>query len=439
MKSVSLRWKVLAGACCLLFAQHAGAAVPTVVMSGADTAFVFTCSLAVLLMTLPGLALYYGGLAQTKNVLSVLMQVFSVAALMSLLFAIYGYSLAFSDGGGLQTFIGGIDKLFLRNITTDSLVGTLPEYLYVLFMMLFAAITPCLIAGSFAERIKFSAVMIFMAIWLTIDYIPLAHMAWGGGWILNWTDQDFAGGNVVHVNAGIAALIGALLIGPRRGFGHAILPPHNMTMTLTGGCLLWVGWFGFCGGCALAANGYSMLVVLNTMLASCAGAICWLLIEWKLQRKPSLLGAITGAIAGLVAITPACGYVGPMGAIALGFIISPICMYAVIRLKARMKLDDAFDVFAIHGIGGIVGGVLTPVFALPWLGGQGFIEGRSFIEQLGVNVASMLFCIVWAAVASGIAYKAAALLCGGLRVDDEQEIDGLDLSSHGEVGYRTVN
>ena len=424
----------------LLFGSVAALAneAPPAINSG-DTAFIALCSLVVLLMTLPGLALFYGGMARTKNVLSILMQVFCTASLMSVLFAVYGYSLTFTDGGALQSVVGGLDKLFMVGITKDSVVGTNPEYLYFLFMLLFAAITPAIIVGAFAERMKFAAVMVFMAVWLTINYIPMAHMAWGGGWVFDLGVQDFAGGNVVHLNVGIAALVGAWLLGRRRGFGTATLAPHNMTMTLTGGSLLWVGWLGFCGGCALAASGFAMLVMVNTMLASCAGALAWMLVEWQHKGRPSLFGAVSGAIAGLVAITPACGYVGPMGAILLGLIAGPVCVWSVDKLKPMIGLDDAFDVFGVHGVAGILGGLLTPVFALTAIGGQGFPEGRGLFDQLLVNGGAILFSICFSGVTSLVAFKVAAALCGGLRVDEEAEVDGLDLSAHGEVGYKYSN
>lgn len=426
----------------ILFASSSGAvraSEDAPMLNSGDTAFVVTCSLVVLLMTLPGLALFYGGLARSKNVLSVLMQVFSVASLMSVLFAIYGYSLTFTSGGEWQAWIGGFDKLFLRGVGPQSLQGTIPELLYFLFMMLFAAITPAIIVGGSAERMKFSAVLVFMAIWLTINYIPMAHMAWGGGWVFDLGVQDFAGGNVVHVNVGIASLVGAYLLGRRRGFGTSALAPHNMTMTMTGGSMLWVGWLGFCGGCALMANGFAVLVIVNTMLASAAGALGWLFAEWRHRGKPSMLGGVSGAIAGLVAVTPACGFVGPMGAIMLGFIVAPICLWAVEKLKPRLGLDDAFDVFGVHGVGGIIGGVLTPIFALTSLGGLGFTGGRNLVDQMLVNGGVLLFSIAFSAITSWIAYKLASLVCSGLRVDEEQEIDGLDLSSHGEVGYKHSN
>lgn len=387
-------------------------------------------------MTLPGLALFYAGLARVKNVLSVLTQVFAVASLICVLWAIYGYSLAFSDGGERQAYIGGVSKLFLAGVTPDSAQGTIPELLYFLFMMMFAAITPTIIVGGFAERMKFSAVLVFMAVWFTINYVPMAHMAWGGGWVFDWKSQDFAGGNVVHINAGIAALVAAWMVGPRRGLHTTAMAPHNMTMTMTGGSLLWVGWLGFCGGCALLANGFAMLVIVNTMLAGAAGAVSWMFIEWMHRGKPSLLGIVTGAVAGLVAITPACGFVGPMGALAIGAIASPCCIWAVERLKPALGLDDSFDVFGVHGVGGIVGGLLTTLFALPALGGTGLPEARDFGEQMLVQVGAIGFSIVFCLVTSYIALIVASLCCRGLRVDEDKEVEGLDTSEHGETGYK---
>lgn len=387
-------------------------------------------------MTIPGLALFYGGLARTKNVLSVLMQVFTVTALMAVLWAVFGYSLAFSDGGSANAFIGGFDKVFLAGVTVDSLQGSIPEVLFFLFMLLFAAITPAIIVGAFAERMKFAAVLVFMVLWFTINYVPMAHMGWGGGWVFEMGPQDFAGGNVVHINVGIAALVGAWMVGARKGVGTSAMAPHNMTMTMTGGSLLWVGWLAFCGGCALAANGFAMWVVVNTMLGAAAGTVAWVLMEWQHRGKPSMLGAVSGAIAGLVAITPACGFVGPMGALVVGALASPICMWAVEKLKPMIGLDDSFDVFGVHGVGGIVGGVLTPVFALPMLGGLGFAEGRDLASQMPVQLLAIGFSIVYAAVSSYIAFKVAAVVCGGLRVDEDEEVEGLDLTSHGEPGYK---
>lgn len=416
-----------------LWAQGAAEA-PT--LNAGDTAFIFACTIAVWLMTIPGLALFYGGLARTKNVLSILMQVFTGASLVALLWALYGYSLTFADGGSMQSVLGGLDKLFLKGVTQDALTGTIPELLYFFFMLLFAAITPVIIVGAFAERIKFSALLVFIAIWFTINYVPMAHMAWGGGWVFNLGPQDFAGGNVVHVNVGIAALVGAWLVGARKGVGTSAMAPHNMTMTMTGGSMLWVGWLAFCGGCVLAANGFSMLVVVNTFLAGAAGTMSWVLVEWVHRGRPSMLGAVTGAIAGLVAITPACGFVGPMGAIAIGLIVSPICVWAVEKLKPMIGLDDSFDVFGVHGVGGIVGGILTTIFAVPALGGLGFAEGRDLGSQMPIQLLAIGFSVVYSAISSYIAFKLASMLCGGLRVSEDDEVGGLDMSSHGEPGYK---
>ena len=438
----ALRW--LAPAALLasspaLWAQDAAAAVAPVaapVLSAGDTAFVFASCIAVWLMTIPGLALFYGGLARTKNVLSILMQVFTVSSLITVLWALYGYTLTFTDGGSAQSFIGGLDKLFMKGVGVDALQGTIPELLYFFFMLLFAAITPTIIVGAFAERIKFSAVLVFMAIWFTINYVPMAHMGWGGGWVFKLGAQDFAGGNVVHVNVGIAALVGAWMVGARKGAGTGAMSPHNMTMTMTGGSMLWVGWLAFCGGCALAANGFAMLVVVNTMLAAAAGAMSWVLVEWLHRGRPSMLGAVSGAIAGLVAITPACGFVGPMGALAIGVIVSPICIWAVEKLKPMIGLDDSFDVFGVHGVGGIVGGILTTIFAMPSLGGLGFAEGRDFGSQMQVQLMVIGFSVVYSGISSWIAFKLAAIVCRGLRVDEDEEDEGLDLISHGEPGYK---
>lgn len=404
------------------------------VLSAGDTAFVATCALIVMLMMLPGLGLFYAGMARSKNVLSVLTHIFASISLISVLWIAYGYSLTF-DEGPLNALIGGTDKLFLAGVTQDSLVGTIPEYLYILFMLMFAAITPPIIVGAFAERMKFAAVLIFMGVWLTINYIPMAHMAWGGGWVFDIGVQDFAGGNVVHLNAGMAALVCALVLGPRKGYGTTMMAPHNMTMTYTGGAMLWVGWLAFCGGCALAANGFSSLVMLNTMLGGAGGALGWMIAEWSHRGRASTFGLLSGAIAGLVAITPACGFVGPAGAIAVGLLTAPVCVFAVEVVKRRFGYDDSFDVFGVHGVGAAVGGVLTVVFAAPTLGGMGYPEGRTLMSQMVPQLGIMGFSILVSLVTTWIALKIAGALVG-LRVDEETEFDGLDTMEHGEVGYR---
>lgn len=412
-----------------------GQAPAPVDLNGADTAFVATCSLFVMLMMLPGLALFYAGMGRAKNVLSILTQVFATAAMICVLWTAAGYSLTFDTSGSFPALIGGVQKLFLAGVTPNSLTGTIPELLYFMFMMLFAAITPPIIVGAFAERIRFSAVLIFMAVWFFIDYVPMAHMAWGGGWVFDVGPQDFAGGNVVHLNAGIAALVAAYMVGPRQGLGTPAMVPHNMTMTMIGGSLLWVGWLAFCGGCALVANGFAMLIMVNTLLAGAAGAMSWMATEWMHRGKPSTLGVVSGSIAGLVAVTPACGFVGPAGALAIGAIVSPICVWAVESLKHRFGYDDSFDVFGVHGVGAIVGGLLTTVFAAPALGGLGYAEGRDMASQMGVQVGIMLFSILVSIVASYIALKVADVTVG-LRVSPDEEQVGLDISAHGETGYK---
>jgi ammonium transporter, Amt family len=428
-----------------LLAAMAASAVPsaafaqaaaTPAISGADTAFVATCSLFVMLMMLPGLALFYAGMGRAKNVLSILTHVFASAALICVLWTVAGYSLAFA-GGPYQAVIGGLGKILLLGVTQDSAVGTIPELLYFLFMMLFAAITPPIIIGAFAERMRFSAVLLFMALWFFLNYVPMAHMAWGGGWVFHVGAQDFAGGNVVHLNAGVAAIVAAVMVGPRQGLGTPAMAPHNMTMTFIGGSLLWVGWLAFCGGCALVANGFAMLIMVNTLLGGAAGAVSWMAVEWLHRGRPSTLGIVSGAIAGLVAITPACGFVGPAGAIGVGLIVSPLCVWAVEHLKQRFGYDDAFDVFGVHGVGAIAGGLLTTLFALPALGGAGYAEGRGLVSQMGVQVAIMGFSIAYCLVTSFIALKIADAVVG-LRVSEETELAGLDIAEHGEQGYRTA-
>ncbi|MGE4372985.1 MAG: ammonium transporter [Xanthobacter sp.] len=428
-------WKTgLAATALLLPAIPAMAQDAPPTLSVADTAFVTMCALFVMLMMVPGLALFYAGLGRAKNVLSVMTQVVATSAMVGVLWIIAGYSLTFAEGG-FPAVIGGTSKLFLMGVGQESLVGELPEYLYVMFMLMFAAITPAIIIGGFAERVRFSAVLIFMAVWLFINYVPMAHMAWGGGWVLGMEPQDFAGGNVVHLNAGIAALVAALMIGPRKGYRVAMMAPHNMTMTTTGACMLWVGWLAFCGGCALAANGFSMLVMLNTFLGGAAGAMGWMVTEWIHRGRPSTLGILSGIIAGLVAITPACGFVSPMGAIVIGFIAAPPCVWAVEYLKHRFGYDDSFDVFGVHGVGAIVGGVLTVIFAADVLGGTGFPSGRDMGSQMVVQIGLILFSIVYSLISSYIALKVADVIVG-LRATEDDEMVGLDISSHGESGYR---
>ena len=415
-------------------ADAPAAAAPT--LNSGDTAWMLTSTLLVILMTIPGLALFYGGLGRSKNMLSVLMQVFVIFALISVLWAVYGYSLTFSGEG---SFYGGFDKLFLAGITPDTLSGllpTIPEYVFVAFQGTFAAITVALIVGSYAERIRFSAVLLFSVIWFTFSYLPIAHMVWGGGLLAKDGALDFAGGTVVHINAGIAGLVGSYVIGKRIGFGKEAMTPHSLTLTMVGASLLRVGWFGFNAGSAGAANGVAGLAFINTVLATAAATLSWIAAEGLIKGKGSMLGAASGAVAGLVAITPAAGFVGPMGSIVLGLIAGVAGVWGVSSLKKILGADDAFDVFGVHGVCGIVGAVLTAVFAAPGLGGTGGLTPDTFnmASQVWIQIKSVLITIGWSAVVAFIAYKIADVVIG-LRVSEEAEREGLDITSHGETAY----
>ena len=415
-------------------ADAPAAAAPT--LNSGDTAWMLTSTLLVILMTIPGLALFYGGLGRSKNMLSVLMQVFVIFALISVLWAVYGYSLTFSGEG---SFYGGFDKLFLAGITPDTLSGllpTIPEYVFVAFQGTFAAITVALIVGSYAERIRFSAVLLFSVIWFTFSYLPIAHMVWGGGLLAKDGALDYAGGTVVHINAGIAGLVGSYVIGKRIGFGKEAMTPHSLTLTMVGASLLWVGWFGFNAGSAGAAIGVAGLAFINTVLATAAATLSWIAAEGLIKGKGSMLGAASGAVAGLVAITPAAGFVGPMGSIVLGLIAGVAGVWGVSSLKKILGADDAFDVFGVHGVCGIVGAVLTAVFAAPGLGGTGGLTPDTFnmASQVWIQIKSVLITIGWSAVVAFIAYKIADVVIG-LRVSEEAEREGLDITSHGETAY----
>jgi ammonium transporter, Amt family len=415
---------------------HAEVVAP--VVDKGDVAWMLTSTLLVLLMTVPGLALFYGGLVRSKNVLSVLMQVMTVFSLLLLLWAAYGYSLAFNGGG---PFIGNLDKVFLRGVTKDTLAATfsagisLPEYVFVAFQATFAGITGALIVGSFAERMRFRAVLLFAALWFTFAYLPIAHMVWYGpdGYLFAKGALDFAGGTVVHINAGIAGLVGAYLAGPRLGFGRESMKPHNVTFTMVGAALLWVGWFGFNAGSNLEANSGAALAFINTLLATAAAVLAWLAVEALVRGHASMLGGASGAVAGLVGITPACGTVGPMGAIAVGAVASLCCVWGVTGLKKLLRADDALDVFGVHGIGGIVGALLTGVFTAPALGGTG-AAGFSIGHQLGVQALSVVITLVWSGLVSVLAYFVVKAVFG-LRVSPEAEREGLDITSHGESAY----
>jgi Amt family ammonium transporter len=414
-------------------AAPAEAEAPAVLDSG-DTAWMLTSTMLVILMTIPGLALFYGGLARSKNMLSVLMHVFVIFCLMTLLWCIYGYSLVFSNPeSGAGAVIGNLDKIFLNGINTGSLSGSMPEYVFIAFQSTFAAITTALIVGAFAERIKFSAVIIFAILWFTFSYVPIAHIVWGEGFLFKKDALDFAGGTVVHINAGVAGLVGAYLLGKRIGFGREALTPHSLTLTMVGASLLWVGWFGFNAGSALAANGDAGLAFVNTILATSAATLAWLAGEAIFKGRPSSLGAASGAVAGLVAVTPAAGFIGPMGSIILGIAAGFVCLWGVSGLKKLLGVDDAFDVFGVHGVGGILGAILTGVLASEAFGG---VKGGDFsiVDQVIVQIESVGVTIVWSAVVAFIAYKIADVLVG-LRVSEEQEREGLDITSHGESAY----
>ena len=408
-----------------------------------DTAWMITATALVLLMTIPGLALFYAGMVRVKNALSVLMQCFAITALVSVLWMIYGYSLAFDTTGmsagelNLHSFIGGFGKAFLSGITVKSLVATIPESVFASFQLTFAIITPALIVGAFAERMKFSALLLFTALWFTFVYLPITHMVWSGAGALmwDWGVLDFAGGTVVHINAGIAGLVAALVLGKRSGYPVTAMPPHNLPLTVIGGSLLWVGWFGFNAGSAVAANGTAGMAMLVTQIATAAAALSWMGTEWAAHGKPSALGIVTGAIAGLVAITPASGTAGPAGALLIGLVSGVLCFFAAARLKRALGYDDSLDVFGVHAVGGIVGAILTGVCAGS-LGGVGLAEGVTVGQQVWVQAKSVLFTLVFSGLATLVILKLLDATIG-LRVTREQEVEGLDLALHDERAYNS--
>jgi len=439
------------------------AAAPAPVPNKGDSAWMIVATILVTLMVIPGLALFYGGLVRQKNMLSVLMQTFVIFSLMAVLWTVYGYSVAFTGG---SPFFGGLGKAFLAGVTPESLGATfskgvyIPEYLFVAFQLTFAAITPALIIGAFAERMKFSAVLAFMVIWFTFAYLPMAHMVWywdgpdaitdaasletvvaNAGWLWAKGALDFAGGTVVHINAGVAGLVAAFVLGKRIGYGKEAMTPHSLTLTMVGASLLWVGWYGFNAGSNLEANGYAALALVNTTIATAAATLSWMFVEWFGKSKPSMLGAASGAVAGLVAITPACGFVGPVGAIIIGLLVSPICYFFVTKVKYMLGYDDALDVFGVHAIGGIFGALATGVFVNPALGGAGVVDyvangvaAYDFGAQMTAQVTAVVTAIVLSAVVSFIALKIVDVLIG-LRVSEEAEREGLDTTEHGERAY----
>ncbi len=404
------------------------------VLNMANTAWMLTSTVLVLFMTIPGLALFYAGLVRNKNVLSVLMQCFAITCLMSLVWFAYAYSLSFGDGGSMHMFIGGLDKAFFSGVGLDSLSGDIPETVFAMFQLTFAIITPALVVGGFAERMKFSAVLWFSVLWLTFVYAPVCHWVWGGGWLGDLGVMDFAGGTVVHINAGVAALVAALLLGKRHGFPNTAMPPHNLTMTVTGACMLWVGWFGFNAGSALAADGTAGMAMLVTHLGAATGSLTWMVCEWLRHGKPSVLGIVTGMVAGLGTITPASGFVGPLGGVIIGGTAGVVCFFATQLVKRRFYIDDSLDVFPVHGIGGIIGTLLTGVFAATALGGLGLAEGVSIAGQLTYQLVGVVATIVWCGVLTLLIFKIIDATIG-LRVTREQETEGLDLVLHDETGY----
>lgn len=405
-------------------------------LNGANTAWILTSTALVLFMTIPGLSMFYAGLVRTKNVLSVFMQCFMITCVSSVLWLIVGYSLAFGEG---NAWIGDLSRVMFSGISRETLSGDIPEALFAMFQMTFAVITPALILGAFAERMKFSAMLLFSAIWLLVVYVPVTHWVWGGGWLSALGVYDFAGGIVVHITAGVAALVAALVIGPRKGFPATAMPPHNLTMTIAGAGMLWVGWFGFNGGSALAASGDAAMAIIVTHISASMGAFTWMAIEWKRFGKPSALGAVTGMVAGLGTITPASGFVGPGGALIIGLLAGMVCFGATQYIKRVLKIDDSLDVFPVHGVGGILGSIVVAVFASTQLGvfsGYGFADGITTIAgQLSVQAIGVVTTIVFTAVSTYIILKLVGALTGGLRVDEEAEQQGLDVVSHEETGY----
>ena len=401
-------------------------------LNGANTTWILTSTALVLFMTLPGLALFYSGLVRTKNVLSVLMQCFSIACMVSILWMVFVYGLAFGDGGALQKVVG-VGKLFMSGITLDAMSGDIPETVFFMFQMTFAIITPALIVGGFAERMKFSAVLWFSALWLVVVYAPVTHWVWGGGWLGDMGFMDFAGGSVVHINAGVAAVVAAVVLGRRDGFPGPNLRPHNMTLTVAGASMLWVGWFGFNAGSALAANGNAGMAMVVTHISAAAGSLTWMACEWVRHGKASVLGIVTGMVAGLGTITPASGYVGPVGALIIGISAGAVCYTATQHLKNVLHIDDSLDVFPVHGVGGALGTLLTAVFASASLGGLG-LESSSMGGQFVVQLVGVLATVVWCGVASFVLLKLIDATIG-LRVTAEEETEGLDLTFHNESGY----
>ncbi len=396
-----------------------------------DTAWMLTSTALVLLMTVPGLAMFYGGMVRKKNVLATVMQSFAITCIVTVTWMVISYSLAFSDGGALNSYVGGLGKMFLNHVGKDTLNGTIPESVFITFQMTFAIITPALIMGAVADRMKFSSLLVFIVAWSIFVYAPITHWVWGGGFLGNAGVLDFAGGTVVHINSGVAGLVACLMLGRRKGYGTENMAPHNLTLSVIGASLLWVGWFGFNAGSAVASNGAAGMAMLVTQVATAAAALSWMVVEWMVLRKPSVLGIISGAVAGLVAITPASGFVGPMGALWIGIAGGVACFIASVGIKKALGYDDSLDAFGIHGVGGAVGAVLTGVFAVEAIGGtKGLLEGN--FGQIFIQIEGILATVVWSAVATFVILLIIRIFMG-LRVTDEAEVEGLDINLHGEV------
>ena len=429
-----IKYIYLGVACGLLFLLNADVALASDgEISNANTAWILTSTALVLFMTLPGLAFFYGGLVRSKNVLSVLMQCFSLACLVSIMWVAFLYSLAFGDGGSLNSYIGGLDNSFLAGLSASSMAGDIPETVFVMFQLTFAIITPALIVGGFAERMKFSSMFIFSFVWMVLVYAPICHMVWGGGFLGEMGLMDFAGGTVVHINAGVAALVLAIYLGNRTGFQTVPMPPHNLSMTVAGASMLWVGWFGFNAGSALAADQSAGMAMLVTHIGAASGSLAWMFREWSRSGKPSVLGIVTGMVAGLGTITPASGFVGPMGALVIGTLAGLICYEATQYIKNKINIDDSLDVFPVHGVGGILGTLLTAIFASSQFGGLGM--ENSISDQFLIQLFGVVFTIIWCTIFTIVAIKVAEMFTGNLRVTNEDEETGVDISSHGESSY----
>ena len=426
-----LRQKLISG---LLLMSASAAAPAQEGLDSGDTAWILTSTALVLFMTIPGLSLFYAGLVRGKNALSVLMQCFSITCMMSILWLAYGYSLAFSDGGGVQAGIGGLSNAFLAGVGRDSVSGTIPETVFVMFQLTFAIITPALIVGGFAERMRFSAMLAFSALWFTLVYLPICHWVWGGGWLGELGVLDFAGGTVVHITAGVGAIVAAIVLGNRRGFPETAMPPHNLSLTVAGAGMLWVGWFGFNAGSAIAAGGDAGMAMLVTHVSAAAGSLAWMFMEWWRYGKPSVLGIVTGMVAGLGTITPASGFVGPVGALVIGLSAGVICFLATGYLKRSLKIDDSLDVFPVHGVGGMLGTTLTGVFVASSLGGAGLAEGVSMGGQVLTQLIGVAATVAWTAIVSFVILKVVDAVVG-LRVSEEEETEGLDITQHEERAY----